>query len=932
MSAKRWLKTMGGLSLHRGGPDGEVLLGSSKSLALLAYVALAPGREASRRHLASLLWPGDPQRARRSLRQALYYLSQRAGTELFRSDDGTLRVAEDRLKVDAWVFDRALEDGDLERAVEVYGGPFLEGFGADAGREFESWAESRNERIWAGLKAACHELVTQALEAGETGRAVRFAREYVEVNPLDEKARRMLIRAHLGAGDRIRAYRAYEAYRSLLWEELDDEPGEVLRERMADLRDEIFGQATDPVPGGREGGGTLESPAGVAPEDSEPRGGRRDGSPAARPVGTGADPLAGWRVAVVAMIAGIGAAAGALTLRGGGADEGPAGWAGAKGTLRIAGGDQQGWLEARIRGGEVAGTERAEVWTLDDPTGRRTATTVRTSAGIDLVVLDRTTGDTLARTRKAADELPYDWSPDGRHVLFRAGEPADGPDGYRWRWEALDVETGRRRKLGVVSQGATFPRGDWSPRGSRIAVGARGAEGWDVWVVDADGGRPRRVTDHPADDRDPAWSPDGAWLVFGSDRGATRDLWMARPDGTGLERLTYGPEDEFAPAWLSDRHVAFAAGPTDPAVPGRGELVLMDVPTRRTRTLAAGVGVTWLHREMDESLARRRIETVRIEGTERVAAPGQEVRLEARTVDAGGEKVPRSTVPLRWSSSDTTVARVGGDGRLRTGNPGEAAVIASAGGWRADTVRAVVGEPAVRDAPVVFSEPWTDGLREDRWAVFGDPRPAVKRLRSPSNSAGPFGEAASPRAEERARDASTGPPALSSAFVSNGDENYDNGVVSRRRFDLTEGLTVTFQANLPFSGQRYESAMVGLVEALPSADRPRVTLGDGSLRDLAVVKLSRADADDRVWVRGAGESRLPMLDDPSAWHRYALQIEPDGTVSWIVDGRFRWRSSEPLLADRPDSAHVVLGGRSLHADLLVGPVTVRRGVRWTLEE
>lgn len=929
MAEKRWLRTLGGLSLHRGGPEGEVLLGSSKSLALLAYVALAPGREASRAHLASLLWPGDPQRARRSLRQALYYLSKRAGTELLHADDGTLRVAGERLEVDAWAFDRALDAGDLERAVELYGGPFLEGFGADAGREFESWAESRNERIWAGLKAACHELVTGALETGEPGRAVRFAREYVEVNPLDEKARRMLIRAHLAAGDRIQAYRAYEAYRTLLREELDDDPGEALRERMEALRDEIFAGPSDPVPGGesRDGTGAGELGPGAPASGHD----RRSASPTGGPAGAGADPSAGWRVAAVALVAGIVAAAGALTLRGGDADGGAAGWEGADGPLRMATARERGWLETRVQNGEVASTRLTEMWRMVDPTGRRMATTVKAAAGIDLAVVDRTTGDTLVRTRRSADELPHDWSPDGRHMLFRSGEPVDSTDGYRWRWEVLDVETGRRRDLGVVSHGSPFPRADWSPRGSRVAVEALGPEGWDIWVVDADGEGPARVVDHPADDRHPAWSPDGAWLVFQSDRGVTRDLYMARPDGTGLERLTYGPEDEFAPAWISDRHLAYAVGSADPMGPDPDEVWLMDVPTRRTRTLMADLDVNWMHRATDEALARHRLEEVRVVGGDRAAAPGQRLRLEARIVDAAGRAVSEATVPLRWTSSDSSVARLEEPGRIRAGEPGEAVVVASAGGWRADTVRISVRDPEVRDNPVLLSERWTAGIRADRWAIFGEPRPEVKRLRPPD--APPDGEAAAsgPRAETKPPGTApvTSPPA---AFVNNGDENFDSGVVSRRRFDLSRGLTIEFPASLPFSGRRYESLMVGLTTEVPRSVKPRVTLAGSPLADLALVKLARVDARSRLWIRDLGHLLLPQTAEPGAWHRYALQLEPDGTVSWVVDGRIRWRSDGPVLADRPDSARVVLGGRSLHADLLMGPVTVRRGVRWALEE
>lgn len=925
MEEKRWLRTLGGLSLHRGGPEGEVLLGPSKSLAVLAYVALAPGREATRSHVASLLWPGDPQRGRRSLRQALYYLSKRAGTELLRSDDGTLRVAGDRVTVDARAFDRALEEGDLERAVELYGGPFLEGFGADGGREFESWAESQNERIWAGLKAACHELVGRALEAGEPDRAVEHARFYVEVNPLDEKARRMLIRAHLAAGDRVQAYRAYEAYRALLREELEDEPGEELRERMEALRDEIFGGVSGPVTGAGE--------AGEGPAEGEDR---RSGGPLRWGVGAapddasrteGADPSGGWRIAAVAMLAGLVAAAGALTLRGNSEDGAAPGWSGADGELRLKGRTGFETARARVRGGALASIDEVPGRDLPGPGGWRTAVRIRTPGGVDLAIVDRETGDTLVRTRRPADELPLAWSPDGARLLVRAGEPTEDGSGYRWRLALLDVPSGERRELPLVSHGTDHPTADWSPRGDRIALSVRDSSGRDLWVVDADGRRPRRVVDHPADDRHPAWSPDGSWLAFTSAHGATRDLHLVRPDGRGLERLTFGPADELAPAWLTDRHLVHAVDPGAADGQGEGELWLLDVPTRRTRTLTTGVDVTRIRPVPDEAVAGRRVERVRIRGGDRVAAPGQSIRLEAEVLDRRGERVPPTAAPVRWTGEDGGAARVEEDGTVQALGPGEARAVASVGGWRADTVRITVRETEVRSPPPVLSERWTEGIREDRWVAFGRPAPAVERLRPPSGSP-PGASGPGPGAATEA-DAADGPAA---AFVSNGDANFDSGVVSRQTFDLTRGLTVAFRARLPFSGKRYEALRVGIVRRPPPSPGMYGRFGGGDLGDLATVTLSRVDAEPRIRLPGRVAADLPALEAPERWHRYALQLEPDGRVSWVVDGRIRWRSSGPVLADRPDSARVALGGRSLHADLLVGPVTVRRGVRYALEE
>lgn len=63
---------------------------------------------------------------------------------------------------------------------------------------------------------------------------------------------------------------------------------------------------------------------------------------------------------------------------------------------------------------------------------------------------------------------------------------------------------------------------------------------------------PRRLTDHPAEDRAPSWSPSGDRLLFASDRDGDFEIYSIRPDGTGLERLTHDPAADRSPAWSPD--------------------------------------------------------------------------------------------------------------------------------------------------------------------------------------------------------------------------------------------------------------------------------------------------------------------------------------------------------------------------------------------
>jgi TolB protein len=58
-----------------------------------------------------------------------------------------------------------------------------------------------------------------------------------------------------------------------------------------------------------------------------------------------------------------------------------------------------------------------------------------------------------------------------------------------------------------------------------------------------------RLTNHPAEDADPAWSPNGKYLAFRTDRDGNPEVYTMRADGTGLTRLTNHPAFDGQPDW-----------------------------------------------------------------------------------------------------------------------------------------------------------------------------------------------------------------------------------------------------------------------------------------------------------------------------------------------------------------------------------------------
>ncbi len=143
------------------------------------------------------------------------------------------------------------------------------------------------------------------------------------------------------------------------------------------------------------------------------------------------------------------------------------------------------------------------------------------------------------------------WSPDGRFIAFTSNR---GGEKEQAQIYVIPAEGGEARKLTDLKESA----GDlaWSPDSTRIAFTARDRDeaydeeddkkrkprrftriffkldsvGWTgdrrkhIFVVDVDGGEPRRLTAGANEDGAPVWTPDGKRLVFPALRGDTWDV------------------------------------------------------------------------------------------------------------------------------------------------------------------------------------------------------------------------------------------------------------------------------------------------------------------------------------------------------------------------------------------------------------------------
>jgi Tol biopolymer transport system component len=203
-------------------------------------------------------------------------------------------------------------------------------------------------------------------------------------------------------------------------------------------------------------------------------------------------------------------------------------------------------------------------WPAVSPDGARVAAAVGPPDALSTDGIDVLDGDGGNRRRVAStggyDHAPT-WAPDGRRLAFTSFQPLPG-GGQSRRIYVVNADGSGLRLLTagpLADNSGIFGEMDpaWSPDGARLAF----VRGGDLYAVQADGsGLTRLMQCPPGGCAGPAWSPDGRrlalaqWTDVAGDAVADGqlDLWVVQADGSGPRRLTTTPGNEGRPAWSPD--------------------------------------------------------------------------------------------------------------------------------------------------------------------------------------------------------------------------------------------------------------------------------------------------------------------------------------------------------------------------------------------
>ncbi|MGH7505642.1 MAG: AfsR/SARP family transcriptional regulator [Longimicrobiales bacterium] len=210
-------------------------------IAMLALLALSPPPGMSRDKLLAYLWPErDTEHARNLLKQAVHIIRSTCGAPAIRTTGDGVCLNTDMVRVDVLEYEAARARSDHRQAVELYRGPFLDGFFLAEAPELQRWIEHERGRLARTYGRALEALAEAADAEHDLQSALEHWQRLTVHDPYDSRVVLRLMGALEAAGNRAAALKLAASHTRTLREELGAAPSnEVL-----DLAERI---RTDPL-------------------------------------------------------------------------------------------------------------------------------------------------------------------------------------------------------------------------------------------------------------------------------------------------------------------------------------------------------------------------------------------------------------------------------------------------------------------------------------------------------------------------------------------------------------------------------------------------------------------------------------------------------------------------------------------------------------
>ena len=179
--------------------------------------------------------------------------------------------------------------------------------------------------------------------------------------------------------------------------------------------------------------------------------------------------------------------------------------------------------------------------------------------------------------------------------------PRISPDGSRIAFSSYPTGAGLEIMMysNELGRMVTFPRFGgtnatpaWSPDGAKIAFASSMHGSMEIYVADASGTSPRRLTTARGPDVAPVWNPKtGAQIAFVSGRSGLPQIYIMDADGSNVQRMT---DQGYAvsPSWSPNgQFLAFAWRRNyGPGAPGGWDIYVMDIASKQFIQLTHDAG------------------------------------------------------------------------------------------------------------------------------------------------------------------------------------------------------------------------------------------------------------------------------------------------------------------------------------------------------
>jgi TolB protein len=226
-------------------------------------------------------------------------------------------------------------------------------------------------------------------------------------------------------------------------------------------------------------------------------------------------------------------------------------------------------------GGGINGIAETKIYFISSRTGSK-----------EVWVMDYDGANQHSVTHFGGTALSPRVSPDNSRLAF-------GSLGHQsWAIRMYSLELNRLVSFPAGTEGVLNQSPAWSGDGAKIAFSSSRSGDPEIWVADANGGNPRRVTYFAGPDVSPAWNPrTNAQIAWVSGRTGLPQIYIMDQDGANIQRLTDGGY-AVSPSWSSNgQFLTFSWNRKyGPGAPGGQDIYVMDITTKRWIQLTHDAG------------------------------------------------------------------------------------------------------------------------------------------------------------------------------------------------------------------------------------------------------------------------------------------------------------------------------------------------------